>query len=376
MRDWRIGFYAYMLLTNFTLGIYLVISRDLVKTELGYDYRFMTLLIAASNIPLLFSVFAGGLGDVLGRKNLVLLGVLASLPVYSMGVFGLGYLPLLTALYMTLWAFASPSVTGAFLDATASSGLQYSLYSMFGAAGWGLGGLLAGYLKNLIGVTSVFTLAALAIAAAFAAAFLTYPEEHTSKGAKAIEVLHGVRKSITLFAVISFLMISINLFYGNYALRLREIAGSPEMFGLVYTALPATMGVIVRPLAGRLSDKFSPKTMLAASLAGYAIIFPLMNSSYGILAIILWLIPLYPFQDQGSMMLLSRSLKSSLQGMASGILYTASSLSGLVVLLASGTPLVKDMSTITALSEVSALTGLAILLSKTKYTHSEIRTNV
>ena len=342
MRDWRIGFYAYMLLTNFTLGIYLVISRDLVKTELGYDYRFMTSLIAASNIPLLFSVFAGGLGDVLGRKNLMLLGVLTSLPVYFMGVFGLGYFPLLTALYMTLWAFASPSVTGSFLDATASSGLQYSLYSMFGAAGWGLGGLLAGYLKNLIGVTSVFTLAALAIATAFATAFLTYPKEHTSGGAKAIEVLHGVRTSITLFAVISFLMISINLFYGNYALRLREIAGSPEMFGLVYTALPATMGVIVRPLAGRLSDKFSPKAMLAASLAGYAIIFPLMNSSYGILAVILWLIPLYPFQDQGSMMLLSRSLKSSLQGMATGILYTASSLSGLVVLLASGTPLVKD----------------------------------
>ena len=54
MRDWRIGFYAYVLLTNFTLGIYLVISRDLVKTELGYDHRFMTSLIAASNIPLFF----------------------------------------------------------------------------------------------------------------------------------------------------------------------------------------------------------------------------------------------------------------------------------------------------------------------------------
>jgi len=370
MRDWRVGFYTYMLLTNFTLGIYLVISRDLVKTELGYDYRFMTSLIAASNIPLLFSIFAGALGDVLGRKNLVLLGALASLPIYFMGVLGLDYFPLLTATYMTLWAFASPSVTGSFLDATASSGLQYSLYSMFGAAGWGLGGLLAGYLRNLIGVASVFTLAALAIAAAFAIAFLTYPKERTSEGAKATDVIYGVKTSLSLFIVISLLMISINLFYGNYALRLREIAGSPEMFGLVYTALPATMGVIVRPLAGRLSDKFSPKAMLVASLTGYAILFPLMNFSYGLLAIILWLIPLYPFQDQGSMMLLSRSLRLSLQGVAAGMLYTASSLSGLVVLLASGSPLVKDMNTITTFSEACALAGIAILLSRVKYEHS------
>ena len=375
MRSWRVGFYTYMLLTSLTLGIYLVISRDLVKTVLGYDFRFMTSLIAAANLPLLFSIFAGGLGDVIGRRNLMLLGALASIPIYLMGVFSLSYFPLLTAAYMTLWAFASPSVTGAFLDATASSGLQYSLYSMFGVAGWGLGGLLAGYLKELIGVHLAFTIAAVILGAAFIAAFLTYPRGFTSEGAKVAEVFQGVRTSTTLFAVISLLMISINLFYGNYVLRLREIAGSTEMFGLIYTALPATMGVIVRPLAGYLSDKFSPKILLAFSLIGYTILFPLMDLSYGLVAIIFWLIPLYPFQDQGSMMLLSRSLKLSLQGVAAGILYTASSLAGLVVLVVSETPVVNDLNMITAFSELSALIGLVILLLSTKRKPSMTKAN-
>ncbi|MCD6323928.1 MAG: MFS transporter [Desulfurococcales archaeon] len=322
MERWKVGFYVYMLLSSMVYGIYSVMSRDLVKTYLGFDYRFMTVLISAETIPMLFSVLAGGLGDVISRRNVLALGTLASVPLYLMGVLRLDVLPLLAAGYVSLWTLASPSVTGAFLDATSSSGMQYSLYAMFGSIGWGSGGLLAGLLKGAGGKSTTFAFAAIAMAISFVAAYLSYPKNLVSKQASPKQVFRGVKDVAPLFVIVAGVMASINLFYGNYSLRLREIAGSTELFGVIYTTLPAATGALVRPIAGRLSDRFSPKAMLAFTILAYIVLFPLMSSSWGLPAVLLWLIPLYPFMDQGSMMTVSRSLPASLQGVAAGVIST------------------------------------------------------
>ncbi len=362
LRGWKAGFYAYMLLTSMVFGAYLVMARDLVKSELGYDFRFMTLLVAAENAPMLFSVLAGGLGDVLGRRHVLLVGALASVPLYMMGVSSLKVLPLLAAMYVTLWTVSSPSVTGAFLDATESSGIQYSLYAMFGSIGWGSGGLIAGFLKMVCGTYSVFVFASIAMVAASLAAYLTYPEHAVSSKATIPHVFRGIKAVLPSFAVVTGVMVAITLFYGNYSLRLREIAGSTQAFALVYTALPAAVGAFVRPLAGHLSDRFSPKTMLAITIIGYIALFPLMTASWGLAAVLLWLVPLYPFMDQGSMMLISRRLPRSLQGVAAGVWTTASSAAGVLVLVASRTPLINNLWSITALSVASLVTSLLMLL--------------
>lgn len=362
LKSWKAGFYAYMLLSSMVFGAYLVMARDLVKSELGYDFRFMTWLVAAENAPMLFSVLAGGLGDVLGRRHVLLIGALASVPLYMMGVSSLKVLPLLAALYVTLWTISSPSVTGAFLDATESSGIQYSLYAMFGSIGWGSGGLIAGFLKLVGGTHAVFIFASLAMIVASLAAYFSYPEHEVSERATMPQVFRGVRAVLPTFAVVTGIMVAITLFYGNYSLRLREIAGSTQAFALIYTALPAAAGALVRPLAGHLSDRFSPKTMLAITIIGYITLFPLMTASWGLTAVLLWLVPFYPFMDQGSMMLISRRLPRSLQAVAAGVWTTASSAAGVLVLIASQTPVVSDLWSITALSVASLLTSLLILL--------------
>ncbi len=361
MQRWKAGFYVYMFLSSLVNGMYLVMSRDLVQTELGYDYRFMTVLVSAETIPMLFSAFAGGLGDVVGRKNLLALGVLASIPLYLMGVLDLSAFPLLVAGYISLWTLSSPSVTGAFLDATASSGTQYSLYALFGSIGWGTAGVITGLLKELGGRGLPFAFASAAMGASFIAAFLSYPESLVSRSATPEQVFKGVRDVSALFIVIAGVMASIKLLYGNYSLRLREIAGSTELFGLIYTGLPAITGAAARLIAGRLSDKFSPKLMLAAVISAYIVLFPLMTASWGVPAIVLWIIPLYPFMDQGSMMTVSRALPPSLQGVAAGVISTASSLAGVIVLASSFTPVVQSMWTITLLSMAASGTSLAIL---------------
>jgi MFS family permease len=362
LRDWRIGFYVYMLLSSLVFGMYSVLSRDLVKTSLGNDYRFITSLVAAETVPMLFSVLAGGLSDIVGRKRILIIGMTASIPLYLMGKYGLHYLPILAAAYVTLWTASSPAVTGTFLDVTSSSGTQYSLYAMFGSIGWGAGGLIAGLIKDVIGAGLAFKVASAAILIAFLSAYLSYPEGKVSGRATPLEVFKGIGRVSLVFIAIVGLLTSVNLFYGSFSLRLREIAGSATVFGAVYTTLPAIAGSIVRPVAGRLSDRFSPENMLLVTAVAYLILFPLMNASYGLLAIILWLIPLYPFMDQGSMISVSRRLRSSLQGMAAGVISTASSVAGLLVLLASRTPLVNTLSSITLLAMATSSASIAVLL--------------
>ncbi len=364
MRYWRIGFYTYMLLSSLVFGMYLVLSRDLIKTSLGYDYRFVTSLVAAETLPMLFSVLGGGLSDIIGRRKILIIGMTASIPLYLMSEYGLAYLPILAAAYITLWTTSSPAVTGTFLDVTSSSGMEYSLYAMFGSIGWGVGGLVAGLIKDALGAGLAFKLASAAISIAFLSAYLSYPKEHVSIRATPYEVFKGVRRVSLIFIAVVGLLASVNLFYGSFSLRLREIAGSATIFGLVYTTLPAIAGSLVRPVAGYLSDRFQPEDLLLLTAFAYILLFPLMSMSYGLTAIILWLIPLYPFMDQGSMISVSRQLQSSLQGVAAGVISTASSVAGLLVLLASRTPLVNTLSTITLLAMSTSAASVAVLIMR------------
>jgi len=252
---WKIGFYLYMLATSITFGIYLVVSRDIAYNEYVDQYGFVVWLIAAENIPSVFSVLAGGLGDVLGRRRLLIIGSLSFIPLLLMGYLPSRLLPFLAGGYIALWTLSSPSVTGALLDATSSSGFQYSLYTMFGSIGWGVGGLLGGYLKAFGGRPLSFTAASVIILGGFTAAYLTYPRHAYGGLAKMEDVSRGIRKLSLTFVGLTSLFMSIMIFYGSFAIKLRDIAGSPQMFGLLYTTLPALTGTLVRPIAGIISDK-------------------------------------------------------------------------------------------------------------------------
>jgi len=352
VEGWEAGFYVYRFLTALTYGMYLVASRDLVKVTLGNAYGFIGALVAAENIPAIVSVFVGGAADILGRRRVVLVGLLGVPALVLMSFTPIQALPVLAGAYVTFWTAAITAVTGAFLDRTKSSSKRYSIYAMFGSAGWGVGGVIAGAISQARGDRAVFLVAAAAFTAALLAAYFKHPGG--GGGVRFGEVLSGARKVLLPLLAIALTIAAADMFYGVFSLKLRSIAGSAELFGVLYAALPSVTGVLIRPLAGYAIEFFGPLKSFAAVIASYVTILPAMAVLTGLPAIMLWAVPVWPFLDQSSTIMISRSLPRRLQSLAAGVITTAYSVGGAAVLVTSLTPALRSLWS-------AALTSLAML---------------
>ena len=93
--------------------------------------------------------------------------------------------------------------------------------------------------------------------------------------------------------------------------------------------------------------------------------------SWGLLAILIWLIPAFPFLDQGYTMLLSRRLPGRLQALAAGIRVTMSSIGGLIVLMLAPTFISTNLFYILLTSALMIITSI-ILLIIAKYRRSRL----
>ncbi len=364
--SWRLGFYAYALLSNMVFGMYIVASRDLVKQVLGNDYSFISFLIAAENMPAIFSVVAGGLSDVLGRKGLILLG-LAGVPALAlMYVAPIDVLPVLAGTYVTFWTISIPSVMGTLLDRTRSSSMHYSIYAMFGSVGWGLSGVLAGFLAGAFGDRIVFVVAAALLGTGLMFAYATHPGG--GGGVSARDVLAGAKLVLLPLLAAATSIAAADGFYGVFSLKLRDIAGSSEVFGLLYTTLPALVGVFARPAAGVVTERLGALRSFFCVVASYAVVLPLMAVTSGPVAVMFWILPLWPFLDQSMVMLISRSLPGCLQGLAAGVVNTAYSLAGLLVLMAALTPAFSSLyvAAVTALFFLG-IASLALFASRLRH---------
>ncbi len=49
----------------------MMLTRDYVKTSLGYYYSFMTLLIASETLSSIMSVVGVGIGDIIGHRKIL-----------------------------------------------------------------------------------------------------------------------------------------------------------------------------------------------------------------------------------------------------------------------------------------------------------------
>ncbi len=328
---WRLGFYTYFLLVNLGFGMYLTISRDMVQYILGYNYSFMSIVVAAENIPLIVSALGGGLGDIIGRRQLVLTGALSAIPLFLLGFLPIKYLPLLAGTYIFFWSLAQPSITGALLHATSSSGVQYSIYAVFGTIGWGIGGPLAGVLISTYGWRPAWIASGIITLLSFIIAYLFFPHSVIGGEASVSDLFHALSRIYPFFTANVLVISGFLLFYGNYSLVLRGRISDPGLYGLVYTFIPAVVGIIARPIIGLISEKIDPLKLAFGGTILYILVVSGLYYSTGPLMIILWAFPIYPFIDQGFMLTYSRRLPGSLQAFASGLWGTAFSIGGLVV---------------------------------------------
>jgi hypothetical protein len=361
IQAWQLGFYTYFFLVNISFGMYLTVSRDMVNTLLGHQYSFMTLLVAAENIPLIFSVVGGGLGDVIGRRTVFLIGFLSTIPLILMGYLPLEYLPLMAGLYMFFWSLAQPSVTGALLHATSSSGIHYSLFAMSGTIGWGVGGPLAGIIITGYGWWGAWITTAAINLLGYIIAYIFFPRHVIGGGVHGRELVEAL-ECVYIYVIAAILGVSgFLLFFGNYALVLRSRISDPGLFGLFYTFIPAILGLISRPILGYLSEKIDPRILALTGTVTYTFVITGLYLSTGVLMLILWALPIYPLIDQGFMLTFSKKLRGELQSFASGLWSSMFSIGGLIVLLIGFTWITSSFTHIYMCS-ATLLTASSILL--------------
>ncbi len=360
--DWFTGFNIGNFLLNMVIGMYMMLTRDYVKTALGYDYSFMTLLVASETLPSIMSVVGGSVGDIIGRRKVLGFSTLGSIPLALMGILKISHLPLLAGVYSVMISISLSSIMGALLHATKSSGRSYGYFMTYATLGWGLGGPLAGFLKPIIGLRNCFILVSLIYTVSILVPYFVFPEIVIGGEARLKDIIISAKTVIYIFIAGSLVFAGLNLFFGNYSLRLREISGSPEVFGIVYSLLPAIIGAITRPFIGILSDRIDPLNVALIGCIIEAICITLLYYSWGLIAIIIWLIPAYPFLDQGYTMLLSRRLPRKLQALAAGVRVTMSSFGGLIVLVLASTIITSCLYYIMITSILMILSSIILLI--------------
>lgn len=305
---------------------------------MGVDsYGIAGLLLASEQIPSILAIFMGFIADVIGRRKLLLLGLL-KLPIITLiGVVNPIHIPVIAAMNALLNSIIAPAGIGVILNVSNRSGRTYSLLAMSSALGWIVGGIIPGLINDYVEPVGVFFIAGLFASIASIIQYLFYPSRTSSTDAKI-----SPSQLCTAFANVWRIALSVvtanaalSLFYTIVALKVYSNIKNLLIYGLALSTSTALANAFTRPVAGKLVDKYNPLIVLASSLIAYLVLDTGIFLATGMILLILWVIPIYPFRDTATLIAISRRIPLELQSTAVGITLTMTSLSGLLVLVLS-----------------------------------------
>jgi len=365
--DWFKVYGLAWFLSGLSNSIYYTYSRPYLRETLGLaGYYAVSLLIVAEQAPLLMGIFTGFLADRIGRRKLLLLGLLNS-PLYLLlGLINPWYIPLLVALISLNNSLSGPAGLGVVLDAVNRSGKAYSLIAMAAALGWTFGGIVPGLLKDVIGTYGLFLSVALLAIIPPILQYIFYPSGkvvYRRVGYRELFRAISLTKYLSLSLILS--TASLSLYYNLVALRIYDEIKNLLVFGLFFSSITALAGALMRPLAGYLVDKSDPWRIFVISLTLYLFLDTAIYFSSGYIALILYVTPIYPFRDTATTILYSRTLSRELQATAAGLITTSTSLAGLLILIL--TPLIKGNLYLAYIIHMLLIIASIILLTIRKY---------
>mgnify|MGYP000150214231 CR=1 FL=1 len=139
---------AYLLLT-LGWGLYYNTSRPWIEEKMGYNYNFLLLLVAVEYGPLLLSIIAGVISDLLGRVKIIALGLFQSIAFALIPFLGLMYLPIVILLASFFSIFPWMNIIALTMIIGRKSGKVYAYIALGGSLGWGLSGIITMALNYL-----------------------------------------------------------------------------------------------------------------------------------------------------------------------------------------------------------------------------------
>ncbi len=331
--NWIRGFFLAQLSFWAGYGAYYTFTRRYIEELRGQDYAFVSMLTGAEEAPLIAAVALGFLADKLGRRKATLFGLGESIAVLAMGYVDIGYLPLLAGIAAFFYAIGYSAFLGAMLSGVKGSGYRYSIIAAAGSAGWGLGGVLGGFLYEF-GARIAFTVSAILIGLAYMIAYIHIVAGlEVERQPRVKEVVDASRRSSVLITAIIIGQTALGLFFSAASLKLSSEIENPLLFGVAFSTITAFLGALTRPIAGRTSDLIGHERLLLATNIAYITLSYAIAVLHGLALIAAWILPVFPFRDVALSLSISTRLPSHLQATAAGIISFTTSISGLMILV-------------------------------------------
>jgi len=349
-------------------GLYFTASRIYVKEVLGGTFTDIALLTSLEFLPALLSTFWGYLGDVLGRRKIILLGFL-SVPAFMMiGFTGIPWVLILAFIASLASTIAWPSVVAAVVsDIEEVGSRKYSIYAMGGSIGWGLGSISMGFLFSMGGMKLVSIMTALFMALAFTLFYIMYPEAYgqSFKREHGISVFKNIVRNKIIIAFLSAVIISyfgLEFSYNILSIKLYNELGRNEVFyGIFFGGITAFLGALFRPVAGRIVDTLGETRSFIVTLMSYTLLLYGLALAKGWVMAVLWIIPIYPLYDTAAVTATSKALPPELRATAIGTYGTAVSIAGSLVVIAGPIADSLGVNKATMFSAVLQLAALVII---------------
>jgi MFS family permease len=231
----------------------------LARDYLGADEFFVTLMVGFyAAAAFISSYIFGRAGDIYGRRTILRLGLFLS--ILSFGVLVFATSPEILFIVRIMNGFSSGIYPGALAAYAYETRLGMGKFASFGAIGWGIGTICAGYFAGL-GIYLVFLLASIFFIIAFASALTLQPIKREQMEIPRFPI-ETLKRNKTVYISVLIRHSSTSAVWTLWSLYLVDIGGDYLMIGLIQ-ATNSISQVIFMVL---LTDRLNHKTLISIGL--------------------------------------------------------------------------------------------------------------
>ncbi|MEM0000332.1 MAG: MFS transporter [Desulfurococcaceae archaeon] len=321
-------------------GLYFAFATRYIAVELGGGPTATVAFVGFGWVFTLLGIFAGKIASILGERSTILIGLLQALPITA-GLYVKD--PLLLAFLLSTVNFPwvihwSIVLKVVFSRASEKPGREYSEVTIGTGVGFAAGSVASGLIYANWGASGVFLLDAALLLVPPLVYYLSYPEIPRADLGSGGSSVHSVIEKI-LPALISLMLVVFGreLLYSLAPVKLnasieRVLPALSEwakyaVYGLVFSG-GAIISPLVRLLAGYLVDSRGPVKVYAYTTLGYALLYWLFMKTSGLIPIVLWQMPLFPFLDTAFNVYIAKKLEREELVTGFGASYTFTAIGG------------------------------------------------
>ncbi len=238
----------------------------LAKRTINADDIYISLLAGGyASATFISSYLFGRAGDIYGRRLIVCMGLFASFATFFMIYFV--YTPESLYIVRVLNGFSIGIYPGALAAYAADSRMKMGRFTSFGALGWGLGTLFAGYAATFE-IRYAFLMSALFLISAFVVA-LTLPPIHNNRVHVPLFPIKTIRANAPVYIAVLVRHSSASAVWTLWSLFLLDIGADLFMVAIVQ-AINSVSQVI---FMWGIGDRFECRTLVIMGLLSSAITF-------------------------------------------------------------------------------------------------------